>query len=124
MDMSNIAIGARIRKIREERGYTREQLAEYADVSADFLWEVETGKKGMKAQNLGKIAVALDVPTDYLILGKTPYKENVKINSMIAALPDEIQKQVEKMITLFVNTLWISTRSLTEKDRTENKKGD
>lgn len=124
MDMSNIAIGARIRKTREERGYTREQLAEYADVSADFLWEVETGKKGMKAQNLGKIAVALDVPTDYLILGKTPYKENVKINSMIAALPDEIQKQVEKMITLFVNTLWISTRSLTEKDRTENKKGD
>ncbi len=124
MDMSNIAIGARIRKTREERGYTREQLAEYADVSADFLWEIETGKKGMKAQNLGKIAVALDVPTDYLILGKTPYKENVKINSMIAALPNEIQKQVEKMITLFVNTLWISTRSITENDRTENKKGD
>lgn len=43
--MTNAAIGTRIRKIRELRGYTRERLAEYADISADFLWEVESGKK-------------------------------------------------------------------------------
>ena len=32
MDMSNAAIGGRIRQAREERGYTREKLAELADI--------------------------------------------------------------------------------------------
>lgn len=110
VDISNISIGGRIREIREERGYTREKLAEYADISADFIWEIETGRKSMKVQNLGKIAVALDVTTDYLIFGASPYKENMKINTMLAALPDEIRKQVEKLITVFVDTLRISTK--------------
>jgi len=121
VDISNASIGGRVRKIREERGYTREQLAEYADVSADFLWEVETGRKSMKVQNLGKIAAALDVTTDYLIFGSAPYKENAKINSMLAALPDGIQKQVEKLITVFVDTLRISTKKNSEKDRADNE---
>lgn len=38
MDLSNEAIGRRIRQVREERGYTREKLAELADISADFIW--------------------------------------------------------------------------------------
>ena len=116
MDTSNNAIGSRIRTIREERGYTREKLAEYADVSTDFLWQVETGRSSMSAQNLGKIAVALDIPADYLIFGKLPYKENAKVNAMLSVLPDEIQKQVEKMIMVFVDTLRISTKAVSEKN--------
>ncbi len=54
------------------------KLAEYSDVSTDFLLHVETGQNSMSAQNLGEIAAALDVPTFYLIFGKMPYKENVK----------------------------------------------
>ncbi len=121
MDISNKSIGNRVRTVREERGYTREQLAEYADVSADFLWKVETGRSSMNAQNLGKIAVALDVSTDYLVLGKLPYKENAKVNTMLSVLPNEIQKQVEKMITVFVDTLRISTKALSENDDAEKK---
>ena len=67
MDLSNEAIGRRIRQVREERGYTREKLAELADISADFIWEIEAGRKSMKVQILGRIASALCVPTDYLI---------------------------------------------------------
>ena len=124
MDVTNAAIGARVRKIREERGYTREQLSEYADISADFLWEVESGKKGMKVQILGKLAAALDITADYLIFGKTAYTENEKINSMLAALPNEIQSQVEKMITVFVDTLRISTKKVIENDNLDDKQGD
>ena len=119
MDISNQSIGGRIRAIRKERGYTREQLAEYADVSSDFLWQIETGRSSMSAQNLAKIAAALDVTSDYLIYGKTAYKENEKINTMLAALPSEIQKQVEKMITVFVDTLRISTKKLSENDNSK-----
>lgn len=121
VDISCTSIGGRIRAIREERGYTREQLAEYAEVSTDFLWQVETGRSSLNAQNLGKIATALDISTDYLVFGKMPYKENAKVNTMLSALPDEVQKQVEKMITVFVDTLRISTKKLSEDDNSENK---
>lgn len=121
VDISCTSIGGRIRTVREERGYSREQLAEYAEVSSDFLWQVETGRSSLNAQNLGKIATALDISTDYLVLGKMPYKENAKVNTMLSALPDEVQTQVEKMITVFVDTLRISTKKLSEDDDSENK---
>lgn len=121
MDMSNDSIGGRIMQVRKERGYTREQLAEYADMSANFLWEVETGSKSLKVQILGKIANDLDVTTDFLIFGITPYKENTKINTMISALPEDSRKQVEKLITVFVDTLRISMKNIdeTKADETE-----
>lgn len=121
MDMSNASIGNRIRKIRKERGYTREQLAEYAEISANFVWEIETGKKGMKTQVLGRIAAALDVPTDYLIFGEVSYKPNAKINSMVSAQPAEIQKQIEKMITVFLDTLSIKKIINSDDDNSEKE---
>lgn len=121
MDISNASIGGRIRKIREERGYTREQLAEYADISADFLWQIETGRKSMKVQNLAKLAAALNVPADYLIYGRDLYKDNPKINSMVAALPNEVQKQIEKMITLFIDTLRIGIKTTSKTDNSEKE---
>lgn len=109
--MSNASIGGRIRKIRTEKGYTREQLAELAEISANFVWEIETGKKGMKTQVLGRIAAALDVPTDYLIFGEVSYKPNAKINSMVSDQPAEIQEQLEKLITVFLDTVDIRSQS-------------
>ena len=120
MKITNAAIGARIRQIREERGYTRERLAEYADVSSDFLWEVETGRKGVKAEKLGRLAVALNISADYLLFGT----ENVDVNSMLAALPNEMQQQVAKMITVFVDTVQISTNNILEKKKADDKQGD
>ena len=119
MDISNASIGSRIRKLREERGYSREQLAEYAEISSDFLYHIETGRKSMKVQNLARLAAALDVPTDYLVYGRDLYKDNPKINSMISALPEELQKQMEKMITLFMDTLRIGIKKNSENDNSE-----
>ncbi len=84
--MSNAAIGKRIKESRLMKNYTREQLAEYAEISPHFLWEVETGRKSMKAQNLGKIAAALNVTTDYLVYGLSIYKDNEKISLMLSSL--------------------------------------
>ena len=47
-DEFNIQIGKRIKKLRLQREYTREYLAECADISAKFLYEVEVGKKGVQ----------------------------------------------------------------------------
>ena len=37
--------GNRIRYLRERQHYTREQLAEMADISPKFLYEIESGQE-------------------------------------------------------------------------------
>ena len=68
--MSDISIGERIRNLRESRHYTREVMAEKADISAKFLDEIETGKKGFSADTLCKMSKALCVSCDYIMLGE------------------------------------------------------
>jgi transcriptional regulator with XRE-family HTH domain len=61
--------GTRIYQLRVENGYTREELAELADISIKFLYEVENGKKGFSAQTLLKISIALSTDCDYILKG-------------------------------------------------------
>lgn len=66
----NINIGNRIRNQREKLGYSREKLAELADMSDGYLGEVERGTKGISSSFLYKISVSLGVTMDYLATGE------------------------------------------------------
>ncbi len=87
-DKSEASVGARVRQLREERGYSREELSESADISVKFLYEIEKDKKGFSAHTLMKLAEALEVSTDYIMTGhggKThanESEENVRSNTM------------------------------------------
>ncbi len=50
--------------------------------------------------------------------------ETVDLNSMLAALPNEIQQQVAKMITVFIDTVQISMNNILEKKITDDKQGE
>lgn len=52
----NIEVGARITELRKQRGYTREKLSELADVSVQFLADIEKGRKSMTVATLKRIA--------------------------------------------------------------------
>ena len=69
-------ISVNIRKFRKERHYTQEELAEYADISHDFLRRIETtdGTCGFSIYTLYKLALALDVSLDDLIKTISDYK--------------------------------------------------
>ena len=45
----------RIRKAREDAGYTRETFAELLDVSVSYMAEVERGRTGISVKMLIKI---------------------------------------------------------------------
>lgn len=105
MDITNSDIGGRLREIREIKGYTREQLAEYAEISANFLWEIESGRKSVKVQNLAKLALALNVSTDYLIFGSRQNKPSEIVSEVLSALPDNLKGNFEKMVELFIDTV-------------------
>ena len=51
----------KIKGLRIHQGYTVEQLAEEANISTKFLYEIEAGRKGFSANVLYKISKALNV---------------------------------------------------------------
>ncbi len=59
MNELNAEVGARITELRKQRGYTREKLSELADVSVQFLADIEKGRKSMTVATLKRIAAAL-----------------------------------------------------------------
>lgn len=61
---------ARIRKAREDRGYTREAFAEQLDVSVSYLAEVERGRTGVSVKLLIRICRVLGLSADYILFGE------------------------------------------------------
>ncbi len=95
----NHEIGERIRAIRESQAKTREQLAEVAHISPQFLFDIETGRKGMTARTLIGIAVALNVSTDYILLGHT--SKTAEIASLLEGLSAEQIQLAADFLKLF-----------------------
>lgn len=69
--MFNIRTGRRIMQLRLQRTYTREALAELADISSGFLYEIEVGKKHCSSFVLYRIAASLGVQTNVLLEDET-----------------------------------------------------
>lgn len=63
------SLGKRIRRLRKDAELTQEQLSGKADLHRTFIADVERGKRNLSAQNLRKIALALNVPLASLFEG-------------------------------------------------------
>jgi len=59
----------RIRKAREDLGYTREKFAEKLDVSVSYLAELERGRTGISVKMLIKVCNLLGLSADYVLFG-------------------------------------------------------
>ena len=73
---------SRIRKAREEAGYTREQFAELLNVSNSYLAEVERGRTGVSLKTLTAICNLLGLSADYLIFGETNPQDDVLLDKI------------------------------------------
>ncbi|MBQ8612705.1 MAG: helix-turn-helix transcriptional regulator [Ruminiclostridium sp.] len=105
MNELNIEVGARITELRKQRGYTRERLSELADVSVQFLADIEKGRKSMTVATLKRIAAALLSSTDYIVNGTTENSDNDGIISILNTLSDKNRKQAEKILTAFAEAV-------------------
>ncbi|MCL2406402.1 MAG: helix-turn-helix transcriptional regulator [Defluviitaleaceae bacterium] len=91
----DIAVGSRIRSQREKLGYSREKLAEFADMSINYLGEVERGVRKISAYKLARLSVALGVTTDYLLFS---VRHGEKYEPSINFLRVEFESIIEKFI--------------------------
>lgn len=108
---TNREIGLRLRGCREQHALTRERLAEYADISVQFLADIETGRKGMTVQTLRKLALALHCSTDELVFGAQGTEQPVN-----AALRSQLQMLTPAQASLAADILALVRRALPSED--------
>lgn len=79
-------VGARIRELREEKGWTTNRLANQCGLSQSFLRSVELGEKGISVDNLAMLCDTLQVSLAEFFSGPTEHAQPVD------ALIEEIQR--------------------------------
>ena len=107
-----MTIGERIKKKRNEKGFSLRELAGKVDLSASFLSQIEQGKASPSIEILKKIANYLEVKVSYLIeeedeaLGSfhikkedRKYVESIDSKTSIALLTSsKIEKNMEPIM--------------------------
>lgn len=102
------SIGVRIKKAREDAGYTQEKLAELTDVGVQYLAKLETGKVGISLPNFMVFCRVLGVSADYLLWGERKENNTIAILDRIRFMPDKQFKLLEKNISNFLEAIRIA----------------
>jgi transcriptional regulator with XRE-family HTH domain len=64
---------ANVRRLRQARGFSQEELAERAGVHRTYVGMLERGEKNVTIYNIERIALALDVTPDVLLQQPSPF---------------------------------------------------
>lgn len=92
--------GIRIRYLREEKHYTREKLAELAEISPKFLYEIEVGSKGFSADTLCRLAEALDTNANFILYGESKEKIDTETLKIFNKYGEKKKKDLIKILEL------------------------
>ncbi len=99
-------IGKRLRKQREYFGMTREEFAEKADISWQFLAEIENGSKGMSAETLYKICTEFNLSADHLLLGKENLSNaSTPCVALLSKVPPGCTSYLEDILKAYLRTI-------------------
>ena len=87
----------RIRKAREEMGYTREKFAEKLDVSVSYLAELERGRTGISVKMLIKVCNVLGLSADYVLFGTERTEDELRLDA-IRRIDEKYLQLLDKVI--------------------------
>ena len=60
-------VGQQLRQIRKEQNLTREQLAEQANISSKYLYEIEKGRKNCSLYIIYRLCSCLKVNLEHIL---------------------------------------------------------
>lgn len=104
--MDKKIIGKRLRQQREDLELTRENFSEIVGISAPFLAEIESGRKGMSAETLYKICKNLPISANQILLGKDNFNvSGNKIINLIEQIPTKYHEIIFEFLKLFNETI-------------------
>lgn len=88
MSVNFVVIGKRVKEVRKQHHLSQAQLAELADLSPQYLSQIETAKKQASLQSLINISKALNVSLDDLLIGNQIEKKSEYYNEIIDLMED------------------------------------
>lgn len=95
MEFDAMKFGMRIQEGRIQRGMTQEQLAEATNMSRENISRLERGTRTCSFEYLIRIAMVLDVSTDYLLIGKETDKD--KLRESLNLLMDQMSRFAQNL---------------------------
>lgn len=99
-----VKLGDKLRKLRQEKHLSLDDLAEETHSSKSYLWELEKGTKNPSAEKLSELAKYFGVTLDYLMKEdeNQTFDTAQRIFTRVNNLSEEDQKKIESIIeTLF-----------------------
>ena len=94
-------LGKNLLNLRKQKGYTREELAEKSNLSANYIYGLENGTYLPGCLALIDLANALDITTTDLLNG---YFKN-KRTSSLDKISENINKPSDKDLSLILNII-------------------
>ena len=101
----NIQIGERIRNSRERAGMTQEKLAERADVSSQYISDLERGVVGISIPTLKRVCTSLGVSSDEVLFGTRNEARLVVLAGKCRALSDFQFRLLSEIIDSYVQAV-------------------
>ncbi len=85
-------VGAVVKAIRRLRRMTQQELADRAQVSANYISLFENGHRGIGLDGLNALSEALGIPASYLaILAERPEHQDSQIQQLLGQLQETVR---------------------------------
>ena len=99
-------LGEKLQKLRKEKGFTLEQLADRTDSSKSYIWELENkAPPRPSADKLSKIAAELGVTIEYLLDRDREISEADATDDMFfrryRQMDPAVKSKIRKMVDLW-----------------------
>lgn len=95
-------VGDNLKRYRDERNLTQEQLAELAGISTSHCANIERGEKAVSIVSLRNLADSLRISTDYLLYEECKDVRIQNIERLLVDQPESVITMLEKLIRLCV----------------------
>lgn len=105
MDQLLIEIGDRIRRRRKQLGLTQEDLSNRTDVTTQTISNAELGLKGMRPDTIIRICRALEISTDYLLLGEIGDSDKSLFSERLATLTPNQMKHLIDIVDSYLTAI-------------------
>ncbi len=83
------ALGRRVRRLREQRGFSQAELAQRSHISTQYLGEIERGRRDPSLSVASRLASSLDSSLDFLAIGEADSPAGIV--SAWARIPAELR---------------------------------
>ena len=107
LEMDNKLIGHRIKEIRENRGYTQEQLAEKLNLSVQHVSVIERGVKSPRLDTFIRIANILEINADYLLKDVLRVSSQLMSNElydMLSQVSEKEKRRILEVVQVLIQT--------------------